>query len=1379
MAGRHTRALVMLALGLCIALGACRHDDQNAQDATAPAATVPVATVEPTAPAAEEADAEAPPTAEPAATATPTSTPVPEAGGSPCYGGDASHAGAVAGAVADALEPKWVALASQDEAWLPYSPLVADDRMVVASVAPRGQLYAPWTNLSARNYRPAAADREAYALYAFSLADGRQLWRFATGGVVVGAPQIAGGRAYAAVWNAPGGDQAEGSSTVYCLDGAGGRLLWRHDVPDSRAGMPVVAEGVLVLPGHETAVVTALDAETGAPLWTAPLGEPDGSLVPPTLLDGRVYLSDGRRLYGLEARTGAPLWTLESDSEPAFGGVIGARLLGPIVAAEGRLYWADQATLYAAEAGTGRVIWRSAEGAAFKSGPSYREGRLYIAGSWDAGEGLMAVDASDGRELWRQDGPIIQHLEAYPRHWSLPYAPLITGNGRVVSGAGLLDAGDGRVIWSFADVHPALPWNARFAGRTNYPAQEAWLPAQWADDQSGAPVLVPSFQPWLGPPAVSGGLVIGWGGCAISAIGGCEGYRLVAYGADTTPPIAVIDPRDPPPSGTWNWGTAYDYNLVDWTLSLGGDGGAAARELAHRSVQIQSELFYRPANLGTLADGAWALQLTVNDAAGHTAAATQEFTVDRTGPVVAITAPRSGETVIHTGFTLSGTAKDAGEIARVRVSADGGRSWQEAQGTTAWSLPLTVTEAMVGKDIPYIADAVDAHGNASRSAPATLSFPFFELALGENGRLLSSSLSMFIDPATDIDGDGIDQRWENAVIAHTMPVLELDEEEQWLDRFLDPFHAPYAMNYFVRVTGYTPPDLADALEGERPMYILVYIAFGWAKDWGALGLGVMDYLEAHRGDSETVTMAWRVTGERGAELEWVRTSAHGGPSRHHGLWHVWERSCTLANVALTFDDVWDTELMCAELEFDRDGRLVLYPGEDKHAVYPSTAVCEDVTLHVSGDGETCGWDPLLAPVIDVPLPGQWTDSYFDDDPRYQGGGRWLFDAYNVGEPDPCRRYQLIDFLDSPETWRGLTDAQVDALTGQYPSESIWSGTANDPARWDESATCTLPGCDPNVSCTLLLDGDGAPAGGHGFCGGLEDTIDEPEKSTSKPGSNLGQAGDWTDAGPADMLVEVLNARYEVEITTGDRDRAGTDALIHVGLVIDGDLRGGMLVLSQGSTQAYAPPVVNAGTFERGDADRVYLWEEGGEVSAIRLTHDNAGGGPEWFVERVVVRDRVTGRAWAAWPQLWLAADRAPYSTTATIPLQPYQPGTISELTYDVMVRTGDRSGAGTNANVSLTLLWEDGVESGPFALDKADHDDFERNASEWYTLSAQDRGALSAIRLAVDRSGGDDAWYCQEVSLRNTITGETWTAPVNAWLGRTADTLAVERPVEE
>ncbi len=386
-----------------------------------------------------------------------------------------------------------------------------------------------------------------------------------------------------------------------------------------------------------------------------------------------------------------------------------------------------------------------------------------------------------------------------------------------------------------------------------------------------------------------------------------------------------------------------------------------------------------------------------------------------------------------------------------------------------------------------------AGGRPPVTRPGQPSTPDVTVTLDPATRALTTDGSFLIDPGTDVDGDGLNQTFEDAAAAELNPLLEFDEHE---DFTVQRAQLPAMTLVHVRPWP-TYQDVQQVIFEFVPTFAVdggVGITFtDWNDDWVRLGI------EPHRGDSEKVFLAYDVVDDEHLTFTRAFTSAHHSQTLHDGLWNPTGDRCTPAYLAVldlgNASFTTETEQMCGALEFDQDGRLIVYPSRNKHAMYPSKATCEAATLAklrvtatewapwtwtlypwsiITGEEaevaftETCGYDPLFSET-------------FDDD-RYMGDGRWKLDLFNVGEPGNW----MIDDLDTPSSWRGLTTDQVQALTGKYPNEGIWTGR-------------------PNTT----------EEGGHEFayCGGLDTEMGD----NSFPQACAGRIGSKFDAPPSLLL----------------------------------------------------------------------------------------------------------------------------------------------------------------------------------------------------------------------------------------------------------------------
>ncbi|MFN8489163.1 MAG: PLAT/LH2 domain-containing protein [Caldilineaceae bacterium] len=102
-------------------------------------------------------------------------------------------------------------------------------------------------------------------------------------------------------------------------------------------------------------------------------------------------------------------------------------------------------------------------------------------------------------------------------------------------------------------------------------------------------------------------------------------------------------------------------------------------------------------------------------------------------------------------------------------------------------------------------------------------------------------------------------------------------------------------------------------------------------------------------------------------------------------------------------------------------------------------------------------------------------------------------------------------------------------------------------------------------------------------------------------------------------------------------------------------------------------------------------------------------------------------------------------------------------TYEITVITGNRDGAGTDANVFIDLY---GTKSQILRkeLDTRDHNDFERGHTDIFRITVPNAiGNLQQIHIGHDNSGKASGWFLSAVSVKNLRTGENWDFPCNRW----------------
>ena len=234
-------------------------------------------------------------------------------------------------------------------------------------------------------------------LRALSLADGRERWRFATGGRIRSAPAVVDGVAYV----------GSGDGIVYGVSMDDGREVWRFETEgvgwdaadfgfDRRQiyASPAIVDGVLYV-GSRDAADYAVDLATGQAIWTYREGSP-WVMASPAVGPERVYTgrSSGGAVLALDRGTGEPVWQHQT------GGLV---FSSPLLV-DGVVYVGSaDGALYAFDAATGDVRWRYRTDGGVLSSPVLWRGRLVFGSQDGAVYALRGGEATPRRAVYWDD----------------------------------------------------------------------------------------------------------------------------------------------------------------------------------------------------------------------------------------------------------------------------------------------------------------------------------------------------------------------------------------------------------------------------------------------------------------------------------------------------------------------------------------------------------------------------------------------------------------------------------------------------------------------------------------------------------------------------------------------------------------------------------------------------------------------------------------------------------------------------------------------------------------------------------------------------------------------------------------------------------------
>ncbi|XP_077916251.1 lipoxygenase homology domain-containing protein 1 isoform X3 [Halichoerus grypus] len=247
--------------------------------------------------------------------------------------------------------------------------------------------------------------------------------------------------------------------------------------------------------------------------------------------------------------------------------------------------------------------------------------------------------------------------------------------------------------------------------------------------------------------------------------------------------------------------------------------------------------------------------------------------------------------------------------------------------------------------------------------------------------------------------------------------------------------------------------------------------------------------------------------------------------------------------------------------------------------------------------------------------------------------------------------------------------------------------------------------------------------------------------------------DLQDAMVVNIGKKVL---YEMTVWTGDVVGGGTDSNIFM-----------TLYGINGSTEEVKLDKKKA-RFEREQND-TFIMEilDIAPFTKMRIRIDGLGCRPEWFLERILLKNMNTGDLtmfyYGDWLSQWKGKKTLVCEMCAVIDGEEMMEWT----SYTVSVKTSDILGAGTDANVFIIIFGENG-DSGTLALKQsANWNKFERNNTDTFNFSDMlSLGHLCKLRVWHDNKGIFPGWHLSYIDVKDNSRDETFRFQCDCWLSR-------------
>ncbi|GMH36686.1 hypothetical protein BSKO_04559 [Bryopsis sp. KO-2023] len=257
---------------------------------------------------------------------------------------------------------------------------------------------------------------------------------------------------------------------------------------------------------------------------------------------------------------------------------------------------------------------------------------------------------------------------------------------------------------------------------------------------------------------------------------------------------------------------------------------------------------------------------------------------------------------------------------------------------------------------------------------------------------------------------------------------------------------------------------------------------------------------------------------------------------------------------------------------------------------------------------------------------------------------------------------------------------------------------------------------------------------------------------------------WLDSSKDDQKIErILKASrhlpvadYSVTVLTSNVRGAGTDS--NVFMEIFGN---------EGKTKRFVLDRPGANDFERGSVDTFTLHGRNvGIMSGVLVGHDNRGLGAAWHLDKIEVLNMSTSERAVFLCGKWFSTTKDDKKIEREL-LPSASTGaqdSSGNVPWHLVVFTGDIRGAGTDADVSVELIGQNG-KIGPTMLEAKD-EAFERASRDSFRIFGPAIGPLTELVIGHNGKGRGPAWNLDSVEITDESCGKVYVFQCQRWLDK-------------
>ncbi|CAF0968400.1 unnamed protein product [Rotaria sp. Silwood1] len=258
--------------------------------------------------------------------------------------------------------------------------------------------------------------------------------------------------------------------------------------------------------------------------------------------------------------------------------------------------------------------------------------------------------------------------------------------------------------------------------------------------------------------------------------------------------------------------------------------------------------------------------------------------------------------------------------------------------------------------------------------------------------------------------------------------------------------------------------------------------------------------------------------------------------------------------------------------------------------------------------------------------------------------------------------------------------------------------------------------------------------------------------------------------PLDIFKNTSLIPYEITIFTGDKVGTGTNTKIFI-----------QIFGSHGKTDEIL--LKNEfDSFERKSVDKFKIEAPNiGQIEKIRIGHNSEKFGAAWYLEKILIQQHLhepfdeqnevlnpnVEEYWFVCREWFDKGQGDKQTIRELLPTNEneYILSDRKEITYLIHVFTGDKSGAGTDANVFITIYgqYEDSGEH-QLTTSKTNINKFERKQEDIFEVKAPTLGKLTKIKIRHDNTGISSAWYLDRIEIVDPETAIKYHFICEKWL---------------